>query len=137
MKRILALCILLLATLAAFPKTASAATIYGKVDNLTPYNKGAIVCGVPYSYADSFIPLISGTSATDQRVALSILQFLQDNRINRCSDVRPDGNFNLRLPDEKFYVVIIALSTDSHVYWYVEQVDASIEQVIAITAPSF
>jgi hypothetical protein len=136
MKKVLMLCILFL-TAVAFPKTTSAATIYGKVDGLTPYNKGAIVCAIDWSYADSFTSLISGASQTDQRAALSILQFLQNNRITRCFDVRPDGNFGFNLPNQRFYVVVIALSTDSHVYWYAEQVDASIEQVITTTAPSF
>jgi hypothetical protein len=75
-------------------------------------------------------------SHTSQTSTLTLLTFMQ-NHNPTCFDVRPDGNFSMNLPDQKFYVVIIAMSTDSHVYWYVEQVDASVQQIITTTAPSF
>ena len=120
--------------------SANAATIYGKVSNLAPYDKGAIVCGIDASYADSFASLLSTLSPTDGTRpgdALAILKFIQDHNQSNCWNTQPDGGFGIKLSDERHFVVIICMSTDSHVYWYVENVNASIEQVITTTAPSF
>jgi hypothetical protein len=127
---------LFIALMLTLTSSASAATVYGKVENISQYDHGVIACGIDWSYADAFTSVISGASATDPRSAVLLMQFLRDHTPS-CFDVRPDGSFSMNLPDKRFYVVIIALSNDNHVYWYAEQVDASITQVITTTAPSF
>ena len=119
----------------SFTSTASAATIYGKVENAAQYDR-VIVCGIDYSYADAFTPLISGQSATDPRTTLSVLTFLRDHS-PACVYPQKDGSFSINFPDKQVYLVIVALSNDNHSYWFAEQVDASVTQVITTTAPSF
>lgn len=74
------------------------------------------------------------TDRTDRNSAIKLLQFFKDPNHGDCYRLPASGQGTLSVPDRSdVYIVVVLMSpTGAQVYWHIESVEGSIEQVVTI-----
>ena len=126
--------------LMVIPTVCNAETFYGKIENISAYDKGGMACVTNQAYNDDFKQIADSVSQdkTDNGAALKLLQFFQDEKHGSCYHVQNDGNFSIKLPDQGAqYILIVTLSTTHHVFWEYLIYHGESPETKVFNAPSF